>query len=81
MNDLVAKGEISKNGRRTGRLQFGLGESICYLLRDLQVIRIGLTVHSLPSVMDGDLDHLIDALQMADQADRLSTLTEPDDPD
>ena len=40
--------------------------------------RIGLTVHSLPSVMDGDLDHLIDALQMADQAERLSTLTEVD---
>ena len=42
--------------------------------------RIGLTVHSLPSVMDGDLDHLIDALQMADQAERLSTLTEADGP-
>jgi len=40
--------------------------------------RIGLTVHSLPSVMDGDLDHIIDALQMADQAERLSTLTEGD---
>ena len=40
--------------------------------------RIGLTVHSLPSVMDGDLDHLIDALQMADQAEQLSTLTEAD---
>jgi protein subunit release factor A len=26
--------------------------------------------------MDGDLDDLIDALVMADQADRLSTLTE-----
>ena len=38
-------------------------------------------MHSLPSVMDGDLDHLIDALQMADQAERLSTLTEADGPD
>ena len=33
--------------------------------------RIGKTVHNLPSVMDGDLDDLIDALVMADQADRL----------
>jgi peptide chain release factor 1 len=40
--------------------------------------RIGKTVHNLPSVMDGDLDDLIDALQMADQADRLSTLTDGD---
>ena len=34
--------------------------------------RIGKTVHNLPGVIDGDLDDLIDALQMADQADRLS---------
>jgi peptide chain release factor 1 len=40
--------------------------------------RIGKTVHNLPSVIDGDLDDLIDALQMADQADRLSTLTDGD---
>src|SRR4029079_3658844 len=33
--------------------------------------RIGKTVHNLPSIMDGDLDDLIDALVMADQADRL----------
>ncbi len=33
--------------------------------------RIGKTVHNLPGVMDGDLDDLIDALSMADQADRL----------
>ena len=38
--------------------------------------RIGKTVHNLPGVMDGDLDDLIDALQMADQADRLGTLTD-----
>ena len=40
--------------------------------------RIGKTVHNLPSVIDGDLDDLIDALQMADQADRLSVLTDGD---
>ena len=34
--------------------------------------RIGKTVHNLPGVMAGDLDDLIDALIMADQADRLS---------
>jgi peptide chain release factor 1 len=38
--------------------------------------RIGKTVHNLPGIMDGDLDDLIDALQMADQADRLGTLVE-----
>jgi peptide chain release factor 1 len=40
--------------------------------------RIGLTVHNLPGVMDGDLDDLIDALVMADQADRLGSLTDGD---
>jgi peptide chain release factor 1 len=33
--------------------------------------RIGKTVHNLPAIMDGVLDDLIDALIMADQADRL----------
>ena len=41
--------------------------------------RIGKTVHNLPGVMDCDLDDLIDALVMADQAERLSTLTDTDD--
>jgi peptide chain release factor 1 len=40
--------------------------------------RIGKTVHNLPGVIDGDLDDLIDALVMADQADRLSVLTDGD---
>ena len=34
--------------------------------------RIGKTVHNLPGVLAGDLDDLIDALIMADQAERLS---------
>jgi peptide chain release factor 1 len=38
--------------------------------------RIGLTVHNLPAILDGELDALIDALLQADQADRLSTITE-----
>jgi peptide chain release factor 1 len=38
--------------------------------------RIGKTVHNLPQVMDGDLDEVIDALIMADQADRLADLTD-----
>ena len=40
--------------------------------------RIGMTVHDLPGVLDGDLDPLIDALVMADQADRLSNLGNDD---
>jgi peptide chain release factor 1 len=36
--------------------------------------RIGRTVHNLPQVIDGHLDELIDALIMADQADRLASL-------
>ena len=38
--------------------------------------RIGRTVHNLPGVLDGDLDGLIDALSMADQADRLASMAE-----
>jgi peptide chain release factor 1 len=37
--------------------------------------RIKLDLSSLPRIMDGDLDRLIDSLVMADQADRLATLT------
>ena len=33
--------------------------------------RIGLTLYKIDSVMDGDLDELIDALSAADQAERL----------
>jgi peptide chain release factor 1 len=38
--------------------------------------RIGKTVHNLPQLMDGDLDDVIDALIMADQADRLADLSD-----
>ena len=41
--------------------------------------RIGKTVHNLPGVLAGDLDELIDALIMADQAERLSGLVGNDD--
>jgi peptide chain release factor 1 len=41
--------------------------------------RIGKTVHNLPGVMAGDLDELIDALIMADQADRLASVIGADD--
>jgi peptide chain release factor 1 len=37
--------------------------------------RIGLDLSALPRVMDGDIDRLIDALVMADQADRLAEIT------
>ena len=36
--------------------------------------RIGKTVHNLPGVLAGDLDELIDALIMADQAERLAVI-------
>ncbi len=38
--------------------------------------RIGTTIHNVPGVLEGQLDPLIDALVMADQADRLSDLAE-----
>jgi len=41
--------------------------------------RIGTTIHNVPGVLEGQLDPLIDALVMADQADRLRSLTESDD--
>src|SRR6185436_5495117 len=41
--------------------------------------RIGLDLSALPRVMDGDIDRLIDALVMTDQADRLATVTGGDD--
>ncbi|MBI4675762.1 MAG: peptide chain release factor 1, partial [Chloroflexi bacterium] len=33
--------------------------------------RIGLTEHNLPGILDGDLDHIIDALVLADQTEKL----------
>ncbi len=41
--------------------------------------RIHLDLSALPRVMDGEIDRLIDALIMADQADRLASLTGGDD--
>ena len=41
--------------------------------------RIGTTIHNVPGVLEGQLDPLIDALVMADQADRLRDLMEPGD--
>ncbi|HEX9043832.1 MAG TPA: peptide chain release factor 1 [Candidatus Limnocylindrales bacterium] len=38
--------------------------------------RIGLDLHNLPNVLDGDLDRLIDALITTDQAERLRTYVE-----
>ncbi|HEX8939963.1 MAG TPA: peptide chain release factor 1 [Candidatus Limnocylindrales bacterium] len=38
--------------------------------------RIGLDLHDLPAVLDGDLDRLIDALITTDQAERLRHLVE-----
>jgi peptide chain release factor 1 len=38
--------------------------------------RIGLTVHSLTQIMDGDLDEVIDALSTQDQAERIAHAAE-----
>jgi peptide chain release factor 1 len=40
--------------------------------------RIHKTVHNLPGVLAGDIDDLIDALIMADQADRLADIGNDD---
>jgi peptide chain release factor 1 len=36
--------------------------------------RIGLTLHRLPNVLEGDLDELVDALQASERAERLERL-------
>ena len=38
--------------------------------------RIGLTIHNVPGVLEGQIDPLLDALVMADQAERLHQLAE-----
>ncbi|CAN5447858.1 peptide chain release factor 1 [soil metagenome] len=40
--------------------------------------RIGMDLHNLPGVLDGDLDRLIDALIATDQAQRMESYTEVD---
>jgi peptide chain release factor 1 len=34
--------------------------------------RIGLTLHNLPGIMDGDIDSLIEQLRIADRAKKLA---------
>ena len=38
--------------------------------------RIGLTLHRLDAILDGDIDEVIDALVTADQAERLKQANE-----
>jgi peptide chain release factor 1 len=38
--------------------------------------RIGLTLHRLPAVLEGDLDEMIDALAAAEHAERLERVTQ-----
>ncbi len=40
--------------------------------------RIGVDLHNLPGVLDGDLDRLVQALITTDQADRLAGFDDPD---
>ena len=41
--------------------------------------RIGLTVHNLDKIMDGNLDEIIDALAMREQAEKLRQLDTQND--
>ncbi len=72
--------EIEKQQREiteTRRAQVGTGERAekirTYNFPQDRVTdhRIGLTAHHLPSILDGDLDAIIDALILADQSDKL----------
>ncbi len=40
--------------------------------------RIGMDLHNLPNVLDGDLDRMIDTLIETDQAERLADFGEGD---
>ena len=40
--------------------------------------RVGMDLHNLPNVLDGDLDRLIDTLIETDQAERLAAIGEGD---
>jgi peptide chain release factor 1 len=59
------------------RSQVGTGERSerirTYNFREGRVTdhRIGLTLHRLPTILEGDLDEMIDALIAAEQAERL----------
>jgi peptide chain release factor 1 len=59
------------------RSQVGTGERSerirTYNFREGRVTdhRIGLTLHRLPSILEGDLDEIIDALVAAEQTERL----------
>jgi peptide chain release factor 1 len=63
------------------RSQVGTGERSerirTYNYRETRVTdhRIGLTLHRLPDILEGDLDELIDALAAAEQAERLAKVT------
>src|SRR5262245_11442346 len=63
------------------RSQVGTGERSerirTYNFRETRVTdhRIGLTLHRLPDVLEGDLDELIEALAVAEQAERLARVT------
>jgi len=43
--------------------------------------RIGMDLHNLPQVLDGDLDRLLDALIQTDQAERLANMDEDGPPE
>ena len=77
--DLEQRRQAEERGE-VRRLQVGSGERSekirTYNFPDDRVTdhRIGLTVHNLPGLLDGDLDRLIDKLAESDRADRLGDL-------
>jgi peptide chain release factor 1 len=78
----LAKQRVAQSAER--KLMVGGGERSekirTYNFPDNRVTdhRIGVTIHNVPAVLEGQIDPLIDALQMADQAERLRALTETD---
>ena len=64
------------------RLQVGSGErsekirTYNYPQNRVTDHRIGLTIHRLESIINGDLDEFIDELATTDQADRLQAIGE-----
>ena len=65
----------------TRRSQIGSGDrserirTYHYLQNRVTEHRIGLTLHNLPQVLEGDLDPIITALQKADYEEKLAALT------
>jgi peptide chain release factor 1 len=80
---LLKRREAEERARyaATRRSQIGSGDrserirTYHYLQNRVTEHRIGLTLYSLPSVMEGEIDPIISALQKADYEEKLAALT------